>query len=126
MEISSRNGIAATLWMKRDDGKYDGCVVKNGGELATLGPVLLRKYGTKAKASELISKVCVAEVGDALDACVAEEPPAEFYSVCGESVMRMQVKDFGHYCYVFDEDMWWLGDGSRRSLAELIRFIERN
>lgn len=119
------NGVAATVWVLREDGKYEGCVVENGGELTDLGVALARKHSTEEAARELVANASVEHVEDSLSECKKTEAPADFQRVCGESMMAAQAREIGHYCYVMEGGMWYAGALSRRSLNEIVRFIER-
>ena len=97
----------ATVWLKKQNGKYIGKAVEDGGTILELGKSLLSKHKSASSVRGFIGS--------------AEE--------VGPSVMRMTAKehDDGAYVYVFDEleNAWKFGISEDSRLKDLLDWLER-
>ena len=118
--------VQCTIWLKKLDGKWLGCLSHEGGDLLRAGKILLEKYPSRELAEALVAKRSICSIVDEAVKCV--EAPAEFYPECGDSLMKMQAREHGEYCYIFDEatDKWWFGKDMKHELRDLVDYIDRN
>ena len=120
-------GIQCTIWLKSaNEEKWKGCLVLADGELTRAGKLLYENYKTLNDVKNLIEKRVIWSVKKSADGINKED--GEFFSECGDSLMKMQAKERGDYCYIFDEktNMWYFGVKMKQRLADLLKFIFRN
>ena len=120
-----KDGVSATLWMQRGDGKYDGVACLNGGSLLDLGAALDESFADEELAEKLIA-------GGVIDTVTrsgqVERGGLPGWTGLSESQMRVTAKSFtsGAYVYVFrpSRSEWAVGLGeSERSLRALLAKI---
>ena len=108
-----RDRVPCTIWMKQADGKWLGRLCLEDGEITRAGKKLIESFKTSGDVEKLLAS---------LDG----EASGEFKPVCGDSLMQMQAREWGGYCYVFENSRWMLGARSRRPLEPLLKWMLRN
>lgn len=118
--------IPCTVWVWRESGEFAGCLARHDGELSRAGLFLLRHVRTAEEAERLVGKGVVWSVARP-EPAPQEEGEAAFTPVCRRSLMRVQAKEHGGYCYVFDEatGRWLFGSGCVSPLEGLLEFALR-
>lgn len=114
--------IPCTIWLKKLNGEYLGCLAKADGELTRTGAILLEKFTTSDVVKKLVGKRVIWSVRNA-----SASEDGEFYPECRESLMKMQAREHGEYCYVFDEatSTWLFGANATQRLSSIMKFIQR-
>lgn len=121
MERELENGVTAFIWIEAE-GKYQGCLVLNGGELSSLGPMLENAYRSPEKTLELMKLKCVKRLEASPSQC--EQVDSDVQSPCGASLMTTQSRE-ADYVYVYANGLWNVGALSRQPLNELLKFVSR-
>lgn len=116
------DGIPCTIWLKKLNGEYLGCLAKANGELTRTGAFLLEKFTTLDAVKTLVEKRVIWSVKNA-----SASEDVEFNPECRESLMKMQAREHGEYCYIFDEatSTWLFGVNATQRLSSLMKFIQR-
>lgn len=119
-----KDGVSATVWIKKSNNKFDGIVIQNNGHIPSLGNDLLTNLNSTLLVHKFILNGSIISFNDQTKL----EDVEEMLDV-GASTMKIYSKRWldGAYIYIFNEatNEWYFGTGEKpKTLSSILEMLK--